>query len=310
MKKRVIVFSVLVHICVLGFGQFWSCPGWPVWTMDSTSIILSWGGEYKLLIDTVSNPNNQWQLGVPKKTVIQYAYSSPNALITDTINPYPVNDTSVFFIRFVDGGGFSMPHTNILSGYYQVNSDSLKDYGTIEVSLDQGNTWVNILIDTIYPYTFWWDTPKPVLTGSSNGWQYFFVSFGGLGNYITVNDGDTIYLKFTFISDSIFDNFDGLAFDNFRFCNYSEGIEEIKKHDLIEIYPNPTNDFLFIHTENAPVSETIQIYNYSGQLLFQEFNYQRQPIDIRKLGLSNGLYLLAYSDTKSWTVKKFVVKRL
>ena len=55
----------------------------------------------KFIIDTVNYPNNVWQIGKPQKTVFDSAYSYPNAIVTDTLNPYPVNDTSVFMIKVV-----------------------------------------------------------------------------------------------------------------------------------------------------------------------------------------------------------------
>ena len=40
------------------------------------------------------NVNNIWQIGKPQKSVFNAAHSAPNALLTDTVNHYPVNDTS------------------------------------------------------------------------------------------------------------------------------------------------------------------------------------------------------------------------
>ncbi|MDA3953800.1 MAG: transposase [Bacteroidales bacterium] len=33
-----------------------------------------------------------WQIGTPNKTFFDSAYSSPNAIITDTVNYYPINN--------------------------------------------------------------------------------------------------------------------------------------------------------------------------------------------------------------------------
>ncbi len=62
-------------------------------------------GLQHLTIDTISNPNNIWQIGSLHKTVFTNAYSVPNALVTDTINTYPINDTSTFIITNVARGG-------------------------------------------------------------------------------------------------------------------------------------------------------------------------------------------------------------
>ena len=47
-----------------------------------------------IIIDTISNPDNIWQIGVPSKTIFDSAYSLTHAIVTDTLNAYPVNDTS------------------------------------------------------------------------------------------------------------------------------------------------------------------------------------------------------------------------
>jgi hypothetical protein len=263
--------------------------------------------DYLLKIDTTSNPNNVWQIGAPQKTIISSAYSTPNLIITDTINHYPPNDTSVFIFKHIDNGGYSYHHSAELAGYYKVNSDSLNDYGTIEISLDKGTTWVNLITDTVYSDYYYWQTEKPTLTGNSDGWKNFWVRLEDLGIVFPIEFGDTILIKFTFISDAIENNLDGLAYDNFQFCDGWEGIEEVKDNSLIEIYPNPTNNLLFIVRKKQPKLETIQLYTYSGQLLFEDGNFKSNFIDTRQLNLPLGLYFLKYSTENRISIKSFIV---
>lgn len=305
MKKYLLLLSLTLY-AVISFGQV-SCGGVAMpkdWNFDGG--ITPW--DYLLQIDTVSNPNNVWQIGAPQKAIINSAYSSPNLIITDTLNHYPPGDTSVFIFKHIDQGGFSTPHSAELAGYYKVNTDSLNDYGTIEISLDQGITWINLLTDTIYSTYYDWWTPKPVLTGNSYGWQNFWVHLAPLGEVFNVNWGDTILLKFTFISDSIADTLDGLAFDNFQFCDGVESIEEILNNNLIVVYPNPTSDLLFINRRTQPQKESVKIFNYTGQLLYESDNFNEKTIDTKKLNLTNGFYFLRYSDTKNYALKKFIVQ--
>lgn len=264
--------------------------------------------DYLLHIDTVLHPNNIWQIGSPQKNIINSAYSAPNVIITDTINSYPINDTSEFIFKHIDQGGYSTPHSAELAGYYKVNSDSLNDYGTIEISLDKGATWINLVTDTVYNSHYYWFTPKPILTGNSNGWQNFWVSLAGLGSAFNVNWQDTILLKFTFISDSIADTLDGLAYDNFQFCDGVEGIEEILNKNLISVYPNPTTGLIYINRQYKSLNESIQIFNSTGQLLFEDSSFNSEFIDTQKIKLIDGLYLLKYSDQKNYTIKRFIVQ--
>jgi hypothetical protein len=121
--------------------------------------------------DTTANLNCVWQIGRPQKPVFDSAWSYPNAIVTDTAHAYPTNDTSSFIIGQSTLAGWLSNGTAKLFGWYKVNSDSLTDYGTIELSVDSGTTWINILTDTQYHF---FDTTaagiyqnRPVLTGNS-----------------------------------------------------------------------------------------------------------------------------------------------
>jgi len=94
-------------------------------------------------------------------------------------------------------------------------------------------------------------------------------------------------------------------FDDFHFEDYAEGIEEIQNDNLISVYPNPVNDQLSIKINKISSSQTIQITNYQGQVVYDNKYFQDSYIDTKHL--NSGLYFLRYSDTKSFTVKKFVV---
>jgi len=260
-----------------------------------------------LIIDTVANHNNIWQVGAPQKPLFFSAFTAPNAIVTDTFNSYPVNDTSSFTIlNIAFGMGFVWPHTVILSGEYNVNSDTLTDYGIIEFSPDNGTTWIDLINDTTYALNMMWNTPKPTLSGNSNGWNLFYVNIAGLGPIFNIQDGDTVLYRFTFISDSIQTNKDGLMFDNFHFEDYIEDIPEIQNDNLISVFPNPADEFLFIQKANSSDQQIVQLFDYAGQTIYDNQNYNGKSIDTRKL--INGIYLLKYSDTKSFSVKQFVVQ--
>jgi hypothetical protein len=303
MKKLYLLLTVTFLTISISYGQFCG-DGSPAVVFNFDNGITP--PNYWLWIDTVSNPNNIWQIGSPQKSIISSAYSAPKVIITDTVNFYPSNDTSVFIIGHLAQIG--APGTLELSGYYNVNSDSLNDFGSIEISFNQGATWINLITDTIYNLYYYWNGPKPTLTGNSNGWQFYGVSLSPLQSFFNVQWGDTILFRFTFISDSIANAFDGLAFDNFMFCDYIEGIEEIPNDNLISIYPNPTSNLLFINRSRQPSSETIEVYNHIGELVFEDRNFKSKTIDTKKLNLTDGFYYLKYSDTKNYSVKKFIVE--
>ena len=277
-----------------------------------------------LYIDTVSNPNNIWQIGVPDKPYF-YNPTSLKAIVTDTLTPYPPNDTSSFIIWAV-----FEPQTihdfSFLSAFYKVNSDTLNDYGKIEFSADLGSTWVLISDDTLQ-YIQGTDTvswPKIVdysngdlddiqLTGtSSNGFSiYFYITdFWGTDffnfqvddfeNFFNLSYGDTMMFKFTFISDNNPESMDGLLFDNIQFMQeYPTGINE-NKFETFNIYPNPASTEIQIQNLNAEIA-SIKIYSMDGRQVYLQNNPNQNKIPIEFL--ENGTYqiLLETTDGKFLT---------
>jgi len=250
---------------------------------------------YRLKTDTNSNPNNIWQIGTPQKTIFTSAYSIPYAIVTDTTNPYPVNDTSMFIVKHVSDmmGGFQWPHTVILAGRFQVNSDTLNDFGMIEFSPDNGNIWINLLTDTYYQNQGcyeWWSS-KPILSGNSLGWTDFYVWVAGFGPVFNIQPGDTVLYRFTFISDNIQTNKDGLMYDDLHFEDWTEGIKKIQNRIASKSYPNPTLSILTIEFENIDNSiYEVFVYNEIGQqaLIKKTTNQSKMEIDMESL--SNGIY--------------------
>ena len=55
-------------------------------------------GSQRLFVDTMSNPNSSWQIGLPEKQTFSSAWSAPRAIMTDTSHSVSPNDTSSFYI--------------------------------------------------------------------------------------------------------------------------------------------------------------------------------------------------------------------
>ncbi len=298
MKKGILTLY-LSFIALFSFGQDLSFFEYSL--NFENSIFLE-----HLQIDTISNKNNIWQIGPPQKSVFKKGFSIPNVIVTDTINSYPINNTSSFIIRNLAGVGFDFPHTVVLAGSYYVNSDTLSDYGTIEFSPDNGKTWIDLINSTSYPNEIQWYTIKPVLTGNSNGWRNFNVNLAPLGPQFNIKVRDTVQYRFTFISDGDQSNKDGLMFDDIHFEDWAENVAEIKNDHLISIYPNPTSNALNIKSNSTEQKGTIRIMNCNGQLMQQDANFSGNTLDTK--ALPNGIYSLYYSDTNYFTIKRFVVQ--
>lgn len=291
MKKFYLIISMIV-ITSVSYSQ---------WTyfIDFDS---PWSANSHINIDTITNPNNIWQIGTPSKTVFNSAYSPTKAIMTDTSNVYPINDTSIFYVRHSCFGKGNVEM--MLSFHFKINTDSLSDYGTVDVSLDHGNNWINILTEDTTYYIQWY-APKPVLTGSSNGWQNFAINMNQL--HMMYWNTDSIYYRFTFISDSIQTNKDGWIIDDFQINDYWEGVNNKASNKVLTIYPNPTKGIININTSDFTKNNKISIFNNSGQIVFELSNYKNSQIDLGNL--SSGFYHIRYSSDKQTFIEKLVISK-
>src|SRR3954469_1937573 len=283
MKKHIFFTAFLICLSIRSFGQM----------------------NYEINFDTPFNLNhlfinpagsqpNKWQIGTPKKKIFKSAYSSPKVIVTDTLNSYPIKDTAVFIVKNTANAGFTTPHTVILSGRYYVNSDSLSDIGSIEFSPNNGKMWIDLINpgSSYSSYIHWSSGIVPVLTGNSNEWKHFSVQLAQLGPILNIKYGDTVLYKFTFRSDAIQTNKDGLMYDNLNFEDYLESVPEIQNDNLISIYPNPSSEQLIISEIEKGDCPTVQILNSIGQVVYAENCFQAGTINISEL--NNGMYYLKY----------------
>jgi hypothetical protein len=299
--KKISLSILFILMAATGHGQeYWGI------SFDNTQFL------DRIEIDTVSNPNCLWQIGTPLKPILNAAYSIPRALVTDTLNPVPANDTSVFYLKHARDN-ITMPfHVFALHFLFQMDGDST-DFGTIEVSPDTGHTWINVLTqDSTYQMN--WLTAKPSLRGSTNGWQNFdldmmtwasALNWGGpiLPIYMTA---DTILFRFTYITDSDSTPHDGWMIDEFYLEDWAEGIHENQRDNLISISPNPTSTQLRVHVLQPSENSRIQIMNHTGQVVYERSNSIDESIDVRQF--PNGIYIVKYSDAKYFSVKRLIVQ--
>ena len=292
MKKIFILFSVAFVISYSSYGQV-------EWAIDFEEPAVF----DKIFIDTVSNPGNIWQIGEPGKLILNGSYSPTHAIITDTLNQYPPNDTSSFIITHLrewpTGTG---NYLLLLDFYFKMDSDTLEDFGQIGISVDNGNSWNDLdSLDAMY-YLNWLE-PKPPLTGSVHDWTHFSVDLSQLTFYLGYSD--TLLYKFTFISDGVNTGKEGWIIDDFLFEDFWEGVGEYRNDNIISIFPNPVNDFLEIKSNRKTINGVVEVIDRGGRALLSYQNFNGEPVDIRSLGA--GIYLLKYSTSKEVAVKKFMV---
>jgi len=259
-----------------------------------------------LTIDTVNKPDNIWQIGIPQKSFVNPTLG--HSIITDTMLPYPVNDTSSFIVRYIAGYG-DYYGLKMFNAMYKTETDSLNDYGTIEFSPDNGLNWYDILNDTaVSPAVTWYI--KPVLTGISGPWKYYDAILSDLASFFNFQIGDTLAFRFTFISDSVYDNMGGLVFDDIFISEFVEGISETRYKPIKSIiYPNPSaNDFTIEFTNPNEVEFELAVYDIKSKLIFKRENITSNTIHIEGKTLSAGTYIYKITNetNKERTWGKFV----
>ena len=287
MKKILLVICVLWQINLLG-----QC-------IEYTDYSYSFDNEnwnQKIIFNQDSA--NIWQIGSPQKINFNESISQNKVIVTDTLNSYPINDTSFFVLNHLSPAGSIMDFFS-LSGRYYVASDTLVDFGKIEISFDLGNSWIDLLNNNLGPSTWF---PLPVLTGHSSGWQ-FFQGYISIPTAIGYQACDTIKLKFSFISDSIETNQDGLMFDDLNFIDVYIGIEDLSSNQ-IKIYPNPSSNFIKINNLNLQNSiHGIELRDNLGHIL-NTFDDKTDEIDISNL--EPGFYSIVFKTNQGLIQKSFV----
>lgn len=279
-----------------------------------SEVYSQWGGGFinfddssdlfRISIDT-SISNNIWQIGKPDKQFFKEAYSVPNDIITDSINPYPINNTSIFYL----GINLTYPNPGFyeetdFSFFYKMDSDTLNDYGKIEFSIDTGQTYYNLLQTAYFQVTDsvgniianYGNGNSIVFTGKSIGWYHFYSTL------IELPSPDTIIFRFTFHSDANQNNRDGWMIDNVGWFTWYEGINE--KNFNFTIFPNPTKDVLQFDSK-IKIKEISIISELGRTILTKAINVM--PISIEVKDLQDGIYLVKIiNDDNTLMMKKFI----
>lgn len=269
---------------------------------------------------------NLWQIGMPQKTFFDTAYSGLKAILTDTVNSYPPNDTSSFVFT-IHNTFINYTCRTCVEFWHKYDMDSIGDKGLIDASYDGGNSW-ETLAETYNDgaYFHWLDdihengsayTQHPdTIAGKSDGWIHSTFCWQW---YIPVKSADTIILmpdslliRFTFISDSLIKNKDGWMIDNI--IPYAAGwdlcsdINEFNKEMNLSVFPNPFSTQITIQTDILLKNAVVALYNSQGQIMKHIEHISGKEVVILRDELPPGLYFLALSENnKIYATKKLFI---
>lgn len=311
MKKLFLTTSLIIFAFQL-FGQ------WYYFVQDSISFETP---TQSLLLEP--SPDNSWQIGPPQKQYFNQAYSGLNAIVTDTLSAYPPNNHSWFDIYLSSQNYGSFYPWNLFIKFQQkLDTEPGKDGGYISISYDEGLSWLNIIRDTVYPGA----SPlggdglyseedtlyngEPGFSGLSDGWESKIIYW----HEIHVKDkdweniGDTIIVRFNFISDDTDMGHDGWMIDDIVL--YAEELGGGVADDQlsqVKVYPNPANDYINIEFDRKQADATIDLSDLQGRLIKQIVSGKGDFFVLTKENLKSGIYLLRLiSDNKQPEYRRIV----
>ncbi|MCX6268697.1 MAG: T9SS type A sorting domain-containing protein, partial [Bacteroidetes bacterium] len=266
---------------------------------------------------------NIWQIGTPHKQFFNQSYSVPNAMVTDTSNVYPTNNYSSFDLYIGSfNSNFSSFYDLFIDFRQKFDSDTLRDGGYISISWDLGQSWMNILDDTLSLQYFyispasnfgWWGNTnlysasntlfngEKGFSGKSNGWVHSCMAWYDLPvkHPAGMAQDTTMILRFNFISDNIHNNREGWMIDDIRIfsIDLGSGINE-KTTQVMQVHvtPNPfkTNAMVFLDQNYTNVE--YQLMDMSGRILSEGKPGKCNEFEIRPDHFSAGLYMLKVSN--------------
>ncbi len=229
-----------------------------------------------ILIDIDPDSSNVWQIGTPQKTIFDSAATQPNAIVTDTINFYPTNDTSRFIAKVL----MNFPNWGIfaLQWKQKLDMDTAFDGGIIEYSTDTGNTWVNVF-NNPYVYNFYGFQPENADTltggefafsGTDSTWRDIWLCFD-LSWIQQFQWGDTLLFRFTLLSDSLNNNKEGWMIDNIiSHITIIHTVNEVEQENYLNVYPNPASNIVHIQAQKIMdyhIIETMELVDPLGRVV-------------------------------------------
>ncbi len=279
-------------------------------------------GEPDPWIDTlevrIDSSSSLWQIGLPQKEIFDEAYSLPNAIMTDTISAYPVSDTSIFYVEAPFSEIFGSIGILAFSWVQKLDIDSL-DGGTVDFSIDGGETWQNAF-DSPYVYNWYgWEFPENVdtlanetivFTGRDSTWREIWLCY----EYYWLNEvADTLHVRFTFFSDTISGESDGWIIDNIRLePTWVHTVGEGPTNDsYVNLYPNPASDRLNIELKKSDefhIIEELKIFSETGRLI-ESFKSIPTKFFVDTSDLPSGVYEVFVRSNLKTEIHKIIITR-
>jgi hypothetical protein len=260
---------------------------------------------FQLLPDTSSN--NIWQIGRTIKFGVSSTRDSTCSMITDTLNPYPINNLSMFTVVLPHNAVWGWNYNYYFKFWHRFDTDSLLDGCWLEFSVDTGHTWAradsmqfgmamslqnnfnacqlynNNLsspnMDTLYDGHLGW-------SGQSGSWRYTALWLNLIFPIKPARFDLINAVRFVFKSDSIQTNRAGWTIQDLAFGTVEvSSLNEVHFKSL-PIFPNPSSEGIFYIDGPSGIPIHCKIYDIYGRLVSKQVI--DRSIDLRTF--QDGLY--------------------
>ena len=235
--------------------------------------------------------NNGW--GITNTT-----YVSPSSSITESPNGnYQNNENKT--IRLSENINLTNAIGANVTFYAKWDIENNWDYVQLEISLDNGNSWIPQcgLFTNEGSSNGGQPTGQPLYDGTQNNWVLEQID---LSDYL----GEEITMRFKFESDGEV-RADGFYFDDLTVNVLDD--ETLNNADVLasqfSVYPNPVSNLLYITTPKN--NYTLGIYNIQGQLMSTPSVYSgSQTIDYSQY--TKGIYLMKFTSNDHTKIFKII----
>ena len=235
--------------------------------------------------------NNGW--GITNTT-----YVSPSSSITESPNGnYQNNENKT--IRLSENINLTNAIGANVTFYAKWDIENNWDYVQLEISLDNGNSWIPQcgLFTNEGSSNGGQPTGQPLYDGTQNNWVLEQIN---LSDYL----GEEITMRFKFESDGEV-RADGFYFDDLTVNVLDD--ETLNNADVLasqfSVYPNPVSNLLYITTPKN--NYTLGIYNIQGQLMSTPSVYSgSQTIDYSQY--TKGIYLMKFTSNDHTKIFKII----
>ncbi len=222
-------------------------------------------------------------------------YVSPSSSITDSPNGNYQNNANKT-ITISDQIDLTAALGANVTFYAKWDIENNWDYVQLEVSTNNGNTWIPQCGNFTNEGSTnnGQPTGEPLYDGTQNDWVLEEIN---LSDYL----GEQILVRFQFESDGA-QSADGFYFDDLKINIIDETLGTTDLSETVfNVYPNPVETLLTINTTSTNYS--IAIYNIQGQLVNEIKNIsETQTIDYSNY--TTGIYFMKIvSENTSKTVK-------